>query len=120
LSVKIDEYGRGQFKVYLNENLTQQNNPRSFKGSKNPIISSLCLTSTITAKIRNRSHKNIINSPSEDTITSIDNISGIYFESNPSKGHQCPDWKNNIGPKLRVVGLMYPAMQNILNLYSFN
>ena len=29
------------------------------------------------------------------------------------------DWKNEVGPKLRMNALLFPAMQGILDLYSF-
>lgn len=47
-------------------------------------------------------------------------MSGTYFESNRDLGEQTPDWKNYVGPRLRLMGLLYPAMQKIVNLYSFN
>ena len=47
-------------------------------------------------------------------------MSGTYFESNSDLGERYPDWKNYVGPRLRLMGLLYPAMQKIVNLYSFN
>ena len=40
---------------------------------------------------------------------------------NPSKDpYESIDWLNVVGPKLKLMGLMYPAMQNIVNLYDYD
>ncbi len=30
------------------------------------------------------------------------------------------DWLHTVGPKLKLMGLMYPAMQNIIDLYNYD
>jgi hypothetical protein len=117
-TIKLDAEGRGSFLLYMNENLTRFNNPRSLvppklrgKGfSTNPVISSIAITCDLNATfVKNGTEK----------IFSQDGVSAIYYESNPDLGEQFPDWKNYVGPRLRVMGLLYPAMQKIIDLYSF-
>ena len=78
--VKIDKNGYGTFRVYLNENITRKNNPRSLirdslddKG--NSIINSLSVESFISPTIIKKGKLSII------PIIG-DSISGLYYETN--------------------------------------
>ncbi len=120
--VKIDKNGYGTFKVYLNENLTRKNNPRSLiryclddKG--NSIINSLSVESFLQPRIiKKDKQQNIL----IDTCIIGDSISGLYYETNSQHCRRAADWKNFVGPRMRVMGLLYPAMQQIVDLYNFN
>ncbi len=54
-----------------------------------------------------------------------EDISATFFQTNKllySKDkifNISPDWINYVGPRMRIMGLLYPAMQKIINLYSF-
>lgn len=102
----------------MNEDLTNLNNPRTLsKLDSNPILSSIALEGAIQ-----------YSGPGEgDAYIYGDDISVTFFETNVNNSHakgdflnmKTPDWVNYVGPRMRIMGLLYPAMQKIINLYSF-
>lgn len=56
----------------------------------------------------------------DEKILSKQDFTTVFFQ-NPSKDpYESIDWLNVVGPKLKLMGLMYPAMQNIVNLYDYD
>jgi hypothetical protein len=85
----------------LNKDLTEDINPR------HPAMESLCLQGYLTIKGK----------PTEKMSA---NFTALFFQ-NPSKNpFYRIDWQHVVGPKLRLMGLMYPSMQNIVNLYNYD
>jgi hypothetical protein len=48
------------------------------------------------------------------------NFTALYFQNPDKYPYDKIDWLNTIGPKLKLMGLMYPSMQNIINLYDYD
>jgi hypothetical protein len=48
------------------------------------------------------------------------NITALFFHNPKVNPYSKIDWLNVVGPKLRLMGLMYPSMQNIVNLYDYD
>ena len=96
--------GRASVNVYLNKPLTDQNNPRW------PFLESLCLVGSLTTSLNN--------TDLNKTFTAI------YFQNTAESDKKSPldyvDWVNVVGPKLKLMGLLYPSMQKIVNLYSYD
>lgn len=85
----------------MNKDLTEDINPR------HPAIESLCLQGKL--KIDGKPNDNISAS-----------FTALFFQ-NPSKNpFYRIDWQHSVGPKLRLMGLMYPSMQNIVDLYNYD
>ena len=57
-------------------------------------------------------------------------FTGIFYENNikfdknnkpvPQDPYENIDWLHVVGPKLKVMGLMYPSMQKIVDLYNYD
>ena len=81
-------------KLALNTDLSSTNNPRF------PLFENL----VIQGKIQEANSNERLD------------FSCIFFHNKPSSQK---DWVNTVGPELRKMGLLYPAMQRIVDLYNF-
>lgn len=73
-------------------------------------MESLCLVGTFS--IRDKDDDKIILSKQDFTT--------VYFQNPRNDPYESIDWLNVVGPKLKLMGLMYPAMQNIVNFYDYD
>ena len=85
-------------KFALNEDLTYLNNPRY------PIFENLTISGNIIEK----------NEPKN--FNSLD-FCCLFFHNKPEASKL--DWVSTVGPELRKMGLLYPSMQRIVDLYNF-
>lgn len=90
--------GYATIDVFLNRSLTEINNPR------HPAMESLCLVGKI---------KPVENGPATD-------FTALFFQNPKYNPYEKIDWLNVVGPKLKLMGLMYPSMQNIIDLYDYD
>ena len=105
--------GKVKINICLNEDLTAETNPRRLNDySENPILGSMVSEAQVNVTYNMKGGCII-------TDATNDNFTAMFFESNPLKGIQTPDWHHFVGPRLRVMALMYPAMQKIIDLYDF-
>ena len=91
--------GVGTLTVSLQEPLTAENNPRSE-------LKSLCLIGTVDIT-KNEG----INPDNKFTV--------MFYQNEEKNKNHTIDWVSDIGPLLKNMALLYPAMQNIVDLYTF-
>ena len=91
--------GVGTLTVSLQEPLTAENNPRSE-------LKSLCLIGTVDIT-KNEG----INPDNQFTV--------MFYQNEEKNKNHTIDWVSDIGPLLKNMALLYPAMQNIVDLYTF-
>ena len=98
------ENGRASIKLALNEDLTEDTNPRY------PTLENLAVQGKISVNGNPSSEKLdfcciFFQNPSTTTTTSTPETK--------------PDWVSTVGPELRKMALLYPSMQKIVDLYNF-
>ena len=94
-------------KLSLNEDLTEKNNPRAFplKNATNSIFKNLTLPGKISIK--------------GNTDLELSLSCNFFQNKLPSTIIKKTDWVHDIGPVLKRMGLLYPSMQRVVNLYHF-
>ena len=93
--------GKATLKFALNTDLTSKNNPR------HDIAKSLSQCGNI-----------FIVDAQDNTISKVVDFSAIFYETDEVQ-KQKVDWVSDVSPILKMMGLLYPSMQNIVDLYNF-
>ncbi len=44
----------------------------------------------------------------------------MFYQNSREYPYKDIDWLNKVGPKLKLMGLMYPSMQKIVDLYNYD